>query len=367
MKYFVKNNIKKFFRLFLAAIILTSSLLFGCDRYGLHGYTEFSAFSGTPVIIYTVGTDITGELLSRVETEFYSLNAEFSATDKGSAVYGINNSAAGEKTQISERFKAIFNECGYMRSFTQGKFDVAVYPLTELWRFAPDFPAADFVPPEKNAVTDCLLSVGSDKFDVTDDFVSKTVDGAKLDFGGALKGYAAETVGKILKDAGAKGGYVSCGGSSHYLISTDTLSIVHPRKEGNIITVKEKLTDRAASTSGDYEKYYSYNGKTYSHIIDPTTGVTAETGIASATVIAKNGLKSDALTTALCLFSHDPENHGSSELVIFLKGLALSDDFADAWYYVVYDDGQYKQILTNKKQGENFTLSDNSYTVYYIS
>ena len=140
----------------------------------------------------------------------------------------------------------------------------------------------------------------------------------------------------------------------------------HPRKDGNIIKITEKLTDLSVSTSGDYERTYFYNGTTYSHIIDPSSGRPADTHIASATVITENGLKADALSTALCLFSHDPKNSDNSELIDFIKNTLKTSDFKNSAFYVVYDDNNYKQIITNKKQGENFTLSDNDYQVVYV-
>ena len=62
--------------------------------------------------------------------------------------------------------------------------------------------------------------------------------------------------------------------------------------------VLERSSDCFLSTSGDYEKYFYENGKRYHHILDTRTGYPAESGLHSVTVIAKNGLLSDALSTA---------------------------------------------------------------------
>ena len=58
------------------------------------------------------------------------------------------------------------------------------------------------------------------------------------------------------------------------------------------------LRDESVSTSGDYEKFYYKAGKRRSHIIDPRTGTPVST-IQSVTVIAPQGIASDALSTAL--------------------------------------------------------------------
>ena len=159
-----------------------------------------------------------------------------------------------------------------MHDFTDGKFDPSVYPLTLLWRFAPEYPVPNFSVPTEEEIAAAKSLVGYDKFFFGSAAV-KTVSGAKLDFGGALKGYAADEIAKIMKADGVTSGFVNIGGSSLYIIGADDLSVRHPRRSGeNIITVKLKDADLSVSTSGDYEKTYVNGGKTYSHIISPVTG-----------------------------------------------------------------------------------------------
>lgn len=357
----LKNKIIAFILSFCCVL---SGCAFGAG-YGVYDERVFYAFNGTPVVAKIFGCEFSDEIAGETQNFLNGLNAEFSATEN-STVYAINTAAAGEKTAVSDRFSEIYADCIYMNEFTQGKFDVSVYPLTLIWQFAPNFPVADFLPPDAAAISAAQKLVGKDKFALKGGELIKTETGAKLDLGGALKGYAADKIADHLKSKGASGGYINCGNSSLYIISADTLSVVHPRNDGNILKITETLTDVAVATSGDYERTYFHNGETYSHIIDPESGLPAKTHIASATVVTKNGLKADALSTALCLFSHDPVNPENGELVRFIKSALTTSDFKDAAFYVVYDDGDYKQIITNKKQGENFTLLGSDYSVYFI-
>ena len=58
------------------------------------------------------------------------------------------------------------------------------------------------------------------------------------------------------------------------------------------------LVDRAVETSGNYEKYVTFNGKRYSHIIDPRSGYPAS-GIISVSVFAKQTEIADAIATGV--------------------------------------------------------------------
>ena len=58
-------------------------------------------------------------------------------------------------------------------------------------------------------------------------------------------------------------------------------------------------TDKIISVSGDYERYFIKDNKLYHHIFDPSTGYPVDNDIKSVVVIAKDGLVSDALSTAL--------------------------------------------------------------------
>ncbi len=360
MKFFVKT----LSTVICAALVFSAVLFCACD---MGEEQHFTAFNGTFVTVQSRNKRLSSVATENIRALLSDLNAEFSATDENSTVYKINAAAAGEETAISDRFKFIADECKKLRDFTDGKFDPSVYPLTLLWRFAPNFPVHDFAVPQAEEIAAAKATVGYDKFSFKSAAV-KTTDKAKLDFGGIIKGYAADKIAEIMKVDGVTEGFVNIGGSSIYVIATDNLSVTHPREDGkNIITVKLNETDLSVSTSGDYRKNYVKDGKTYSHIIDPYTGYPQDTGVASATVIGKNGVKLDALTTAMCLFGHDFDAPENGELYAFIQKILSSEEFEGAQVFAVCVKENKKQILTNKKQGEDFTLLDNSYTVINLS
>ena len=90
-----------------------------------------------------------------------------------------------------------------------------------------------------------------------------------------------------------------------------------------------RMSDRAISTSGSYERGFTVAGRRHSHILDPRTGLPA-TAVASATVIAANSANANALATTLCVLK--PE-----------EGLALARQIPDVECLIIAVDGrQYR-------------------------
>ena len=75
------------------------------------------------------------------------------------------------------------------------------------------------------------------------------------------------------------------------------VGIVNPLNKNKVFATFP-LEDSAVETSGSYEKYVIFNGKRYSHIIDPRTGYPA-TGVVSVSVFAKQTEIADALATGI--------------------------------------------------------------------
>ena len=150
-------------------------------------------------------------------------------------------------------------------------------------------------------------------------------------------------------------------------MQTESLTIRHPRPTDDLTgIIKVDFggdKNLGVSTSGDYERCYTHQGKTYSHLIDGKSGYPAETGVTSATVIGTDGAFSDAITTALCLCSHT-ENQTDSELISLVK--KIIQEYPTAAVFVVFNSGDGKEIITNKTQDEDFTLLDKDYSVVKI-
>jgi thiamine biosynthesis lipoprotein ApbE len=195
-----------------------------------------------------------------------------------------------------------------------------------------------------------------------------------IDLGGIGKGYAADVVKEMTKEAGFDYGYFSFGGSSMSLLSyyyaadnNFKLALIDPRNpsaQGGYMSVG--ASDEGLSTSGDYVQYYtdSQTGVNYCHIINPKTGrpirveYDDETGadiytegITSVTVIGGSAAEDDALTTALSAMGKE---RAISYINQYLTDRRVTFTFETS--------SKGKEVYTNIPAGQ-FTLNNSQYTV----
>lgn len=350
---------KKFFTTFFA-LVFSCICIFACGCNG--GEHKNLLWNFNTSITIATQKAISRKTLDQISSLFTQLENSFDVDKKTSAIYKLNNSPVGQEIPLSKEELAVFKATELSYNLADGKFDPTVYPLLNIWGFAPNYPVIDFTPPTDQEIAPLLQKIGYSNVSLTDNGVVKNSD-LSVDFGGIVKGHAAMLAGNILKQAGVKKGYVSIGSSSIYIISPVNLSITHPENKGSLLTANLLgYGDAIVSSSGDYQRYYTFNQVKYSHLIDPSTGKPSNTGVNSATVVlAGEGGVSDALSTSLCLFEHTPTDLENSPLIAFANKIIST--YNNAIIYISYNDGEFKQLLTNKKQGKDFTLHDNSYNV----
>jgi thiamine biosynthesis lipoprotein len=120
----------------------------------------------------------------------------------------------------------------------------------------------------------------------------------------AGKGYVSDCLIKTLQKYGVVSAFINIGGNVSTLGnkldgSSWSVGIRHPRHYSCLIGAV-KVTGKAVVTSGDYERYFiDRAGKRRHHILDPTTGYPAESGLISITVVADSAMIADALSTAI--------------------------------------------------------------------
>ncbi len=356
---------KKVVSLIIAIACLLFSLCLSACSPTTDGFS--ASYFNTHIYVQSVDKTISQTTKNKLNNLFSQLELEFDISDENSFVYKFNHAPNGSTFNLSDHGVAVFKKAIECHGFTNGLFNPAVFPLVELWQFAPDYPAINFQPPsnEKIEQTLTLVDFESVSFDENAKTVTKTKDNVKLDFGGILKGYASDLAMQILLDDGHQKGYVNIGTSSINILQCDKLDVRHPRQTMDtpiIFSINTaNLNNISVSSSGDYEKVYTVDNKSYCHIINPYNGIPANTGVQSVTLLGVDGITLDAISTAACLLTHSPENISNSELVSFLN--KTQSTYPNTIIFAVFDDGNVKQIITNQTANKDFVLHDNAYSI----
>ena len=188
--------------------------------------------------------------------------------------------------KIPPALEPLFAQAQRANALSEGRFDVRVGALVKLWGF-DDTSHYLTQPPSQQEIEKILTS--------------KTL---QYDFGAIAKGYAADLAIALLKKEGLSNAIVNLGGnlrvSGHHGERDWNIGIRHPRPDLGVRILASLKThgDEAVMTSGDYERYFEYQGRRYHHILDPKTGEPAP-GLQSVTVVYPEGAWADAASTAL--------------------------------------------------------------------
>ncbi|TMI72662.1 MAG: FAD:protein FMN transferase [Bacteroidetes bacterium] len=229
-----------------------------------------------------------------------SLNAIFSDYMEESEINRLSKQPASKKVKVSAELFSMITQSRRAWINSGGTFDITVGALTRLWRKAKKEKRF----PEIEEIKQAKKTTGFEKLviDSHSNSVSFTLKGIELDFGGIVKGYAAQKMIDHLKSKSISMALADAGGDIAMGDAPPgkqgwTISINLPEQGLDVWDKKLELKNCAVATSGDIYNYTLHNGKKYSHIIDPQMGygVTSQRNV---TVIAKDGATADWLATA---------------------------------------------------------------------
>lgn len=217
----------------------------------------------------------------------------------------LNIRAAEIPTPTSSELKSVIETSLRIADATWGAFDPTIGPLAQLWGFV----WKEYRLPTQTELDRTLPLVGYKKIHMhPNDTVSFARPGMFFDFGGIGKGYAVDLAVQVLRNHGIINAMVKAGGDLRVMgappgLDSWEIQIEDPQKKSDRSVLH--LRDQALSTSGNYENFFEIEGRRYSHIIDPRTGLPVQ-GIASCTVIAPSCTESDALATAFFVIGIEP-------------------------------------------------------------
>lgn len=241
------------------------------------------------------------EINDKLFNEINRLELIFSATDTNSELYKVNLDAFNEPVKVSkELFNILSLSLEYCKS-TEGLFDITLGNLIDTWNIDSPSPKV----PDDAQINDYIgrnnwKNVILNEENMTVYFNNSQI---KLNLGAVAKGYIAQKIKSMAKDDFSItsaifnfGGNITTIGKK-YNDSFWNVGITDPKDKENIIS-SVSIDDKSVVTSGNYERYFIYNGIRYHHILDPFTGYPSKNGIISSTIIGPDSGICDILSTA---------------------------------------------------------------------
>jgi len=285
----------------LSAALLTM-LIGGCAREPEVGRTRFEAM-GTlvEVTVYGESPETTASASAEVEALFHELQQRWDPWGDGEL--GRLNAAAGSAPElpVAADLAGLFDRAAVISRNSDGLFDPAVGALIRLWAFSSEdlLPTA---PPDAEQIQQALAA-SQPLYQIWQPATRKIRlgPGAAIDLGGFAKGVAVDMAIDLLRGRGIDHAIVNAGGDLRAIGRHGDrkwrVGVRDPRGEG-VLAAIDVEGDESVFTSGDYERYFVYQGRRYHHIIDPRDGYPAE-GAVSVTVIHREAGVADAAATAL--------------------------------------------------------------------
>ena len=207
-----------------------------------------------------------------------------------------------------------------------GLFNPAIGRLVDLWGFHSDNQPSG-PPPSADVIGRFLENLpGMDDIMVKGEQIRGTNPALQLDFGAFAKGYAVDRIIEQLRTIGIRNAIINAGGDLRAIGRHGErpwrIGIRQPRGEG-VLASLELGGDESVFTSGDYERFYIYQGRRYHHILDPRSGLPAR-GVSSVTVIHRDATLADAAATAL--FVAGPQGWQDTARRMGIEYVMLVDD-----------------------------------------
>ena len=238
--------------------------------------------------------------------EISRIESLISSWDKNSQTSLINNSAGIRPVQVDKELFELISRSIKISALTQGAFDISYAPMDKLWYFDKEMEKL----PTAQQIAQSVSKVGYENIIINEKkrtvFLNKK--GMKIGFGAIGKGYAADKAKDILIQNDVKSGIINASGDLTAWGQKPSgddwmVAVVNPLNKNKVFSWLP-IKNSSIVTSGNYEKFITVDGKSYSHIIDPRTGYPSE-GILSVTIISQNAELADALATSVFVLGTD--------------------------------------------------------------
>ncbi|GAB6089412.1 FAD:protein FMN transferase [Spirochaeta dissipatitropha] len=260
----------------------------------------------------------------------------------------LNRAAGIHPVELSDESLQVLQTGITIGELTNGAFDVSIAPLVLLWMVTGSSPMV----PAPEAIKEAQALIDFRKIEISGNQVYLPEPGMGIDLGGIAKGYAAGEAARILRQAGVNHAILDFGGD---VVTVGTRPDGNPwriglqdpaQRRGSLMGIVQ-AEDISIVTSGVYERYFEQDGQIFHHIIDTETGYPTDNSLLSVTVVSKDPVVGDALSTGAFVMG-------------LREGYELLEELDDV--EGVFIDDQNRVYLTSGLQA-NFRLLGSDYVL----
>ncbi|WP_035644540.1 FAD:protein FMN transferase [Flavobacterium sp. ASV13] len=248
-----------------------------------------------------------------------------------SQVSEVNQNAGIKPIKVDREVFELVQRAIKLSEITNGGFDVSFAAMDRIWKFDGSMTEM----PSTEAIEKSVEKVGYKNIilDSVQSTIFLKLKGMKIGFGALGEGYATDKCRDMMLAKGIKAGIINGSGDMSTWGKQPNgtpwkIGITNPFDPEKLLAVVP-LEQQAVTTSGSYEKFVVFNGKRYSHIINPATGYPA-TGLCSVTVFGPNAETANGLSTSLMVLGQK-------------EGLILLQKFPDYSCVIITDNGKVIQ------------------------
>ena len=273
------------------------------------------------VIIYALDSMTAQRANTAVSARMDTLNQIMSDYLDGSEINRLSATAGlGKWIPVSIELFDVLQKAQTIARLSNGCFDPTIGPLSRLWRRAvrrKEFPTAKERRHARRVVGYRLMELDSTTYAVR---LRKA--GMRLDVGGIGQGFAVDEALRVLNRFGLTSALLDIGGD--ILVGDAPPGTAGWRvgigsgKNGDVDTTTILLKNAAITTSGDTYRFLEHNGRRYSHIMNPRSGLGLRRFVRT-TVLAADGYHADALTKVFSIAGI----HKSRRLLKLFPGVKL--------------------------------------------
>ncbi len=291
---------------------LTAGLFFFAWPYGGGPEPTHEAqrnLMGTIFKIKAYGKDLSRGRFDAVSTEAFAeiarLEKEMSEWLPESPISQAARFAGRKAVVVSEEILAVIELSLSVSRQTGGVFDISFKPLGRLWKVEQrkEPPTDDEIRAARELVNYRNIELDRQKRTL---FLKR--EGMAVGLGAVAKGYAAGRAARKMAEGGIRDFIIDAGGdlcfSGRKGKEAWSTGIRDPEGKAEPLIRLRIRTDCAVVTSGNYERYFDYQGRRYHHIIDPRTGYPAA-GTRSVTVFARDPAVADAYATSFFILGQE--------------------------------------------------------------